>query len=130
MEGQEHQPLLDGHGVPCWPAKPDYSHLVDGERLETEGRDFESHWEDRKIRTKRLDVRKDFDLFVLGVVHGAITLVCREIVERDPRWQTMVDRVKTVATQACKIWLNQHLATLGWSSPLTTMTSFVQSFDS
>ena len=129
-EGQEYQPLIDVHGVPCWPAKPDYAQLVDGERLEAEGWDFESHWEDRKFRTKRLDVNKDFDFVVLGVGLGAIPFVCREIVERDPRWQAMVDRVKTVATQSFQIWLNQDLATLGWSSPTITMASFVQPFDS
>jgi uncharacterized protein with NAD-binding domain and iron-sulfur cluster len=55
--------------------------------------------------------------------------VCSEIIASNPRWRTMVERVKTVATQAFQIWLNADLQELGWDLPPVTLTSFVKPFD-
>ena len=41
----------------------------------------------------------------------------------------MVDRVKTVPTQAFQIWLNADLQELGWELPPVTLTSFIKPFD-
>jgi uncharacterized protein with NAD-binding domain and iron-sulfur cluster len=116
-DGAAYSPLVRVNGRPCWPARPDFTQLEDGERMARESRDFESHWERRRAGTKTLDVVKDFDFVVLGVSLGAIPYVCREIVARDPRWGRMVAEVKTVPTQAFQIWLNQDLEDLGWSGP-------------
>ena len=129
-DGQEYEPLIDVQGLPCWPSTPLYAQLVDGEQYEGEARDFESHWDDRKVASRTLHVGEDFDFVVLGVGVGAIPYVCRELIARDPQWQTMVDHVKTTATQAFQVWLKQDLETLGWNDPPTTMASFVQPFDS
>ncbi|MGH7934479.1 MAG: hypothetical protein ACREQN_15140 [Candidatus Binataceae bacterium] len=40
---EEYQPLVDLDGLPCSPDKPDYSQLVNGDRLERESWGFESH---------------------------------------------------------------------------------------
>jgi uncharacterized protein with NAD-binding domain and iron-sulfur cluster len=125
----EYQPLVDVRGLPCWPAQPDYAQLVDGNRLAREGRDFESYWDQRKVRTKTLRVVDDFDFVVLGVGIGAIPHVCREIVARDPRWSAMVQHVKTVATQAFQIWLHEGLDDLGWAHALSAFSAFAQPFD-
>jgi uncharacterized protein with NAD-binding domain and iron-sulfur cluster len=125
----EYHPLVDSHGLPCWPAQPDYSQIVDGERLRREGWDFESHWDQRKVVSKTLRVSEDFDFVVLGVGLGAIPHVCREIVERDRRWRDMVERVKTVSTQAFQIWLREDMEALGWSDPPVNIASFAQPFD-
>jgi uncharacterized protein with NAD-binding domain and iron-sulfur cluster len=127
--GGEYRPLVDIRGLPCWPARPDYSQLVDGDRLETESRDFESHWDRRKARTKTLHVTEDFDFVVLGVGLGAIPHVCREIVARDPRWRAMVDHVKTVATQAFQIWLGADMKDLGWADSPIVVCGFTDPFD-
>lgn len=128
-DGCEYQPLVNIRGLPCWPSQADYSQLVDGERFKQEGRDFESFWDRRKIGTKTLYVVDDFDFVVLGVSIGAIPHICREIVARDPRWQAMVKHVKTVATQAFQIWLREDMTTLGWPHPPTSISAFVQPFD-
>jgi uncharacterized protein with NAD-binding domain and iron-sulfur cluster len=127
--GEEYRPLIDVHGIPCWPARPDYEQLIDGARLQREGWDFESAWERRKARRKILRAGKDFDIVVLGVGIGAIPHVCREIVARDPRWRAMVDHVKTVATQAFQIWLKADMRDLGWADPPITLSGFAQPFD-
>ncbi len=127
--GREYRPLVDVQGLPCWPAVPDWSQLADGARLAREGRAFESHQEHRRARTRTLRVTEDFDLVVLGVGAGAIPYVCRELVERDPRWRAMVDHVKTVATQAFQIWLDADMRELGWTGGPITLSGFTEPFD-
>jgi uncharacterized protein with NAD-binding domain and iron-sulfur cluster len=127
--GGEYQPLRNIRGLPCWPSQPDYGQLVDGERMEREGWDFESHWDRRKVRSKLLRVIDDFDLVVLGVGLGVVPYVCKEIVARDPRWRAMVDHVQTVATQAFQIWLGVEMKELDWSDPPVNLSGFVEPFD-
>ena len=125
----EYQPLVDIKGVPCWPSAPDFSQLVDGARMQQEGWRFESFWDQRKTRTKTLTVTEDFDFVVLGVSVGAIPFVCQDILARDERWRMMVANVKTVATQAFQIWMNEDMASLGWTEPPVTLSAFTKPFD-
>lgn len=127
--GGEYQPLIDVRGLPCWSAAPDYRQLVDGERLEREGWMFESHWDRRKVATRTLRVGKDFDIALLAVGGGAVPYVCKELVERDERWRAMVERVKTVPTQACQIWMRAGMSELGWQEPPSNISGFVEPFD-
>ena len=127
--GAEYQPLIDIRGLPCWPAKPDYSQLVDGEKFMREEWDFESFWDQRKVGTKTLQVVKDFDFVVLGVSIGAIPYVCQDFLHRDARWRSMVEHVKTASTQACQLWLREDITTLGWSGPSVSLSAFIQPFD-
>ena len=41
----------------------------------------------------------------------------------------MVDHLATVATQSVQLWLRADEATLGWARPGTTMTGYVDGFD-
>jgi hypothetical protein len=113
--------------LPCWPAAPDFSQLVDGDNLRD--RRFESHWDDRCITRKTLRVTKDFDFVVLGVGLGAIPYVCRELVEHDPRWADMVRNIPTVETQAFQLWMNEDMESLGWEGPPVSMCGFERPFD-
>jgi len=127
--GREYRPLINVRGMQCWPAEPDFRQLKDGQRLQRENRDFESHWDHQRAATRELRVSRDFDFVVLGVGVGALPYVCSEIIASNPRWRTMIDRVKTVATQAFQIWLGADLQELGWEMPPVTLTSFVKPFD-
>ena len=127
--GGEYQPLVTVKNVPCWPAQADFDQLEDGDGLRREGWDFESHWDRRHVAKRTLEVTRDFDFVVLGVSVGAIPHVCREIVARDERWRNMTTQVKTVASQACQIWLTEEMAALGWEEPPITLSSFVKPFD-
>ncbi|QSQ22359.1 NAD(P)-binding protein [Pyxidicoccus parkwayensis] len=127
--GGEYQPLVDVRGLPCWPAAPDWSQLVDGERLQREEWKFESAWDTRKAGTRVLRVGQDFDLAVLAVGGGAVRHVCGELVEKDPRWRAMVERVKTVPTQAFQVWLGAGMRELGWHDGPINLSGFVKPFD-
>jgi uncharacterized protein with NAD-binding domain and iron-sulfur cluster len=126
---REYRPLIDVKGIQCWPSEPDYRQLRGGVRIRRQRRDFESHWDRRKAKTIKLQVTRDFDFVVLGVGIGALPDICSEIIAGDPRWRSMVERVKTVATQAFQIWLSADLQELGWDIPPVTLTSFVKPFD-
>lgn len=127
--GGEYQPLVNVRGLPCWPAQPDFGQLVGGERLRAEQRDFESHWDERCASTRVLRVGEDFDFVVLGVGLGAVPYVCRELVERSPRWKQMVQRCKTAATQAFQVWMNVDMAELGWTDAQVNVSGYVEPFD-
>jgi len=127
--GGEYRPLVDIAGLPCWPSEPDWTQLEDGARLKREHRQFESSWDARKEGEQILSVGRDFDLVVLAIGVGAVPLVCRELIEYDPRWRQMVERVKSVPTQALQLWLNEDVASLGWKGPSANVSGFVEPFD-
>jgi uncharacterized protein with NAD-binding domain and iron-sulfur cluster len=127
--GKEYRPLVDVRGLPCWPSRPDYDQLRDGPRLEREAWDFESPWDRRCVERKVLQVGKDFDLVVLGVGIGAVAHVARDLVARDHRWRTMVERCKSVPTQAFQLWLGADAGELGWRHGPTNLSGFVEPFD-
>jgi uncharacterized protein with NAD-binding domain and iron-sulfur cluster len=127
--GREYSPLIEIEGLPCWPSKPDYSQLVGGSKLERESRDFESHWDRRKVATKTLRVIDDFDFVVLGIGLGAIPYVCQDLIERDQRWLDMVSHLKTVNTQAFQLWLREDMEQLGWLDPPLALSAFVHPFE-
>jgi uncharacterized protein with NAD-binding domain and iron-sulfur cluster len=129
LGGADYQPLVDVRGLPCWPATADYAQLVGGERLRAENVEFESHWDARRVGTKTLTVGEDFDFVILGVGLGAVPLVCKELVEQSSRWRDMVDRCKSVATQAFQLWTDVDMKDLGWHDGRINVSGFVEPFD-
>ncbi len=129
IEGNDYEPLVDVRGLPCWPSRPDYAQLAEGDRLAREGWDFESHWDRRKAATRTLRVGEDFDFVVLGVGLGAIPRVARDLLARDQRWRDLVTHVATVGTQAFQIWMREDLAMLGWPHRQTAVSGFSHPFD-
>jgi uncharacterized protein with NAD-binding domain and iron-sulfur cluster len=127
--GKPYEPLIDVRGLPCWPNQPLWDQLEHAQRFQAEGREFETFFDSSREDRRVLKVGKDFDLVVLGVGLGAIPHVCRGIVARDPRWRSMVDHVKTVATQAFQIWLKADMRELGWGDQPINVSGFVEPFD-
>ncbi len=127
--GGEYRPLVDVEGIPCWPAAPDWDQLVGGEALRRQGRAFESPWETRVAGQRTLRVQEDFDFVVLGLGVGALPGPCKELVAREPRWRTMLERVKSVPTQAFQVWLRADVAELGWTAGPVNLSGFVEPFD-
>ncbi|NKB99463.1 MAG: NAD(P)-binding protein [Pseudomonadales bacterium] len=129
QDGKPYQPLIDVGGVEAWPAAPLFEQLEDGQKLRDSDWDPEAVWDSHAVESISLDVSKDFDFLVLGLSVGAVPSVCSEIIERDPRWRMMVDKVKTVATQACQIWMKEDMVDLGWFEPPITLSAFKKPFD-
>ncbi|HET6971152.1 MAG TPA: FAD-dependent oxidoreductase [Phenylobacterium sp.] len=127
--GADYQPLVCVSGRPCWPSAPDFAQLEDGARMRDEHWDFESHWDRRRTDELTLTVGRDFDFVLLGVGLGAIPHVAGELVAHDPRWRRMTQEVKTVASQAFQVWLNEDLQSLGWRGPAYITGAFAKPFD-
>jgi uncharacterized protein with NAD-binding domain and iron-sulfur cluster len=124
-----YRPLVDVGGLPCWPSNPDFDQLVDGERLRAGGWDFECASNNTRASIRTLSVARDFDMVVLAIGLGEVPRVCDEILQIDARWRRMVDRVKTVATQALQLWLVRPMSELGWSAGPIVMTAFEPPLD-
>jgi uncharacterized protein with NAD-binding domain and iron-sulfur cluster len=124
-----YEPLVEVRGVPCWPSEPVWARLRDGAELARKGLEFESPWETRGGVPLQLTVGRDFDLVVLGMGIGAVAHTCREILARDARWRTMVEKVETVATQAMQLWLRPSTRAMGWAAGPTTLTAMSPPFD-
>src|SRR5262249_42733554 len=58
----------------------------------------------------------DFDLIVLGISIGALPFVASELIAASPRWQRMVERVKTVRTTALQMWVTAPIEELASSA--------------
>jgi uncharacterized protein with NAD-binding domain and iron-sulfur cluster len=127
--GKDYEPLVTVHGLPCWPSRPDYDQLLDGDALRQSAIEFESHWESYRAETKALKVGEDFDFVVVAVGLGEVPYVCRELIERSPRWRDMVLHCKSVATQAFQLWMNVDMAELGWRAGPINISGFVEPFD-
>lgn len=129
LGGAPYRPLVEVKGRPCWPAAPDWTQLEDGARLAEARPDYECHWQRHVAEERRLEVGRDFDFVVLATSIGAVPYVAPELVARDPRWQAMVAKVKTVATQACQIWLKEDVDSLGFNGPPYVAAGFDKPFD-
>jgi uncharacterized protein with NAD-binding domain and iron-sulfur cluster len=121
----EYEPLVRVKGVPCFPSVPLREQLAGDV-----GGDLERAWADRAgEETVTLEAGEDFDDVVLATSLGIVPEICRELIERSPRWRRMVDGVATVPTQALQVWLRRDEAALGWRHPGATVSAYVAPFD-
>ncbi len=119
LKDGNYDPLVDCVGLPCWPNKPIYDQIVEGDRLEQDDINLESFWTAWKdVENCDLHYEKDFDIIVFGISLGSIPYLCPELVDHNGRWRTMVDKVGTVRTLALQLWLTLDLKGLGWESYL------------
>ena len=71
----------------------------------------------------------DFDHLVFAIPPPMARHVCEELMAARPEWAEMVDGVATVATQSLQLWLRPREEELGWPTPGTTVTGYVDGFD-
>ncbi|MEP7123111.1 MAG: NAD(P)-binding protein [Byssovorax sp.] len=118
-----YRPLIDVHGLPCWPTAPLHEQLVEGDALAAQGVDLESFWTPwRDVGQVELRRGEDFDDVVLGIPLPALGRICGEITAKSPAWRAMLEQVRTVETQAMQLWLLRDLGALGWSRPSPILT--------
>ena len=129
--GGPYEPLVDVDGLPCWPSAPRHEQLVEGEQLVREGVDLECPWSTWPgVGARVLERGRDFDDLIFGISLGAVPSLCPTLVARDPAWRRMVDRVKTVATQAVQLWMTPTLEQLGWHHPSPVLDAYDDPFNS
>lgn len=121
--GGEYSPLVTIKGIPCWPSKPFYDQLDQGEAMQ--GFELESAWTtwNSGVPKKRLQRGVDFDEVVLGISIGSLPFICKELLDASPRWRAMVDHVGTTQTQAVQMWLHKTATELGYCDNLLLHTN-------
>lgn len=129
-----YQPLVNVHGLDCWPACVQYDQLEQGDVLKAaeaaQGLTLESMWFDWSNAAKRqLRQGHDFDQVVFGISLGSIPLLCADLCAVHPTWQRMVDEIKTVCTMGVQFWLRPSLNELGWQGPSPVMDGYHEPLD-
>jgi uncharacterized protein with NAD-binding domain and iron-sulfur cluster len=146
LPGDDYDPLVPVKGLACWPSTPKYELLDPAQAalLQAGKVNLESHWSNwpelyrqafgKPLPTLTLQRGVDFDEVVFGIAQDALPLLCPQLVARSATMQAACASVKTVATQAYQVWLNQDVHQLGWQyygrddeSPV--LTAFVEPFD-
>ena len=123
-----YDPLVPVGGLPCFPDQPLIEQLDCGnEILDQPLESVWCEWPDAEQRVLQRGV--DFDAVVFAMPPPVAANVCRELVEQRVEWRRMVDHLATVATQSVQLWLRADEATLGWARPGTTITGYVDGFD-
>ncbi len=110
LKTEEYNPLIDVKGLNCWPSHPVYKYIDDKEAAEliTKKINLESQWADwpdRKTITLKRGV--DFDEIIMGASLGSMPVIAKELIDASTSWRQMVEKVKTVQTQAYQFWFNK-----------------------
>lgn len=145
--GADHyDPLVDVKGLACWPSTPNYGQIVAEQAalLQSGNVNLESNWTNwpelyeqafgQPLPQVTLQRGRDFDLVVFGISVEGVRQLCPQLVARSPALQTMTTTVKTVATQAYQVWLNQDVHQIGWTSyasdgEVPVVSAFSEPFD-
>ena len=143
---ENYNPLVDVKGLDCWPSQPLYEQL-DTEQaqllkdnninLEHFWSDWQSVYQDRfgePLPTKRLVKGEGFYRVIFGLSIGSVPHVAAEVMAQSEPLTKAVDNVKTVATQAYQVWLNEDLHGMGWqytpeSGEQPVLSGFTEPFD-
>jgi uncharacterized protein with NAD-binding domain and iron-sulfur cluster len=127
----EYEPLVLVNGLPCWPSEPLWDQLQNGRHLAEQGVNFE--WQPNPLNAEPITLYKgqDFDIVVLGTSVGPLPTICKDIIDREAKWQAMVDKVTTVMTQAFQLWADRKVVKgLGWRyDPQAIIGSYVEPLD-
>ena len=122
--------LIDVGGLPCWPSEPAWDHIVDGDRLRTSGVDLEQTANPLNRTPIVLKRGVDFDQVVLGISVGGLGPICAELGQRNPKFQAMLDNLRTVGTRAVQVWSGETTEDLGWSPTVSSIsTSYAEPLD-
>ncbi len=127
--GEAYQPLFDLQTrrgkLPCWPRHPHYEQLNEGQKLKDENVNLESFWTEWKGQPKTLKAGEHFDVAVFGISLASVPYLCDELVQESKAWQDMVNNVATVRTQACQVWLNRDIESLGWKGKSPVIDAWI-----
>jgi uncharacterized protein with NAD-binding domain and iron-sulfur cluster len=145
VPGGDYRPLVDVKGLPCWPNGPDVAQLDPDEAalMQAHGVDLESWWSDwpalfratfgKDLPQQVLQRGRDFDHVISGLPVDALALAAPGLLDVNPPLRAAVAALRTIATQACQVWLNRDTRDLGWTvapngqEPI--LTTFVKPYD-
>jgi uncharacterized protein with NAD-binding domain and iron-sulfur cluster len=127
-----YHPLIDVHGLPCWPSHARFfSQLTEGEALRESGASLEDWWTSWKdpVPARVLCADQDFDRVVLGISIAALPYLCQDLIKKSPRFSAMIEGIQTTQTQAVQIWFSTPLQETGWKQRSPISIQFAAPFD-
>ncbi|MBZ2209461.1 NAD(P)-binding protein [Massilia soli] len=122
-----YNPLVRVRGLDCWPAAPDYAQIDPAQAVLLQERevDLESYWTSWPELYRRqfgqplpevlLERGRDFDKVVFGIPVGSLAALCPRLLAASAPLKAASEQLRTVATQACQVWLDRSLAQAGWT---------------
>ncbi|MBB3699595.1 NAD(P)-binding protein [Flammeovirga yaeyamensis] len=116
LKEDNYNPLVNVKGLDCWPSRPMYDQIDDKEAKELQDRNInlESSWTDWEDRdTIILNKDEDFDEVIFGFSLATIPHVASELIDANDDWYTMLQKMRTVQTQAYQYWFNKDAKGLG-----------------
>jgi uncharacterized protein with NAD-binding domain and iron-sulfur cluster len=127
---EEYDPLVRIAGFDCWPIRPLFEQLQEGDKLKAGNFNLESFWTDwSDVDTVLLKAGEDFDLVVLGIPIGCFPQICGELIAASDHWKAMVAKVLTIQTQGFQVWLKPSLAEAGWELDSPILGAYVEPID-
>jgi len=126
---ERYDPIVKVGGLRCWPSEPKWDWLVDGDRLQACGVNFENECNPLGLDSFDLRVGEDFDEVVLGISVGALPEICGELAAANARFKQMLDGSDTVMTEGIQLWLAKAASQLGWGFESSIATSYVNVAD-
>jgi uncharacterized protein with NAD-binding domain and iron-sulfur cluster len=112
----DYEPLEPLPPFLCWPSRPKYSQIVEGDELCARKIDLESFWTDWVDTggSLTLEAGRDFSRVIFAIPLGAVPFVCADVVAAKRPWRSLIDHVTTVQTQGLQLWFRVDLEGLGW----------------
>ncbi len=130
----EYEPLVPVKDLACWPNKPLYEQIVEGEALKKSGQNIEhawNNWQDTGGEFTLDADAGDFDHVILGITLAALPAITAELSQPDnPKWGEMLHGIKTVQTQAMQLWFNGDATSLGVEHTRPVLGAYVEPWSS
>lgn len=128
--------LADGNradppGLPAWPNFPHYDQLQEGERLREAGIDLEDAWSGWDgVADVTLQQGEDFDLCVLGIPHGALPPLAKQLTDEHaesfcPEWAEMIAGITVCRTFSFQLWFDRPAGDLYSGPQRDLLTGFL-----
>jgi uncharacterized protein with NAD-binding domain and iron-sulfur cluster len=125
----DYQPLRNVNGLPCWPDRPLWEHIVGGDELAGLAVRYELGEAAPTARSHTLRRGEHFDQVVLAISAAALPAICGEVMAASPAFRAMLDNTTTIMTQAFQLWLDQDPSELGFPYGHTATSTFVEPLD-
>lgn len=104
---------VEGGVIDAWPDRPQWDQLHPDDAAAIQKAGWAGDCARIRGRTRTLRRGKDFDDVILAIPVGVLPQICPDIIARLPAWQTTVEKVQTVSTQAFQLWFGPTNTELG-----------------
>ncbi len=121
---------VDPDGLRAWPHAPRYEQLQEGEQLREAGIDLEDAWSGwGGVADVLLQQGQDFDICVLGIPHGALAPLSRQLTDDrsesfSPAWAEMIAGITVCRTFSFQLWFDRTAEELYSGPPRDLLTGF------